>query len=554
MNNYSLSIVTGINPAQGGKFIFFKEKSMNKKFKLFNVGIAVLAAVIFVLAGCEQTVLSPVADSGGAVPGISLSAGDPSVEVGYAVVDDVTITGASYSAISAEVVIGLGNNAFGVIGEGTDVTSWFTNRPDGLTAVSAVDATYSDTITITVGGIPSMGSAQVLAITIPANMLYIPGSDITVNPNPNAKYDITATIGNEKDLQVFANAVAAGDAAQKGKLASSTTVVTVPSGANYVPIARDWHNSYTGTFDGNGGTININLAGNTSYLALFGVNNGTIKNLTVTGSVTASKNAPDPDYIAGVVAYNDIGGTIQRVVANVTITADPDTTHNIGGIAGFNGWDQYNSDSPHYNQGWVAGGTIYQCKNLGNISGGFNKTGGIVGENAYIVKECMNSGTITGTKTGSGWPGIGGIVGRNGNNNTATEKAQIITCYNWGVVADNTGGGTTHNAYGGITGWCNDLSLVVNCYTVGQFTQQGGSVNGSKNPIIGMADNPSTTMANNNYARDDIYAYNKGNIPLTGTPTSDTVMRSPAFVAMINQGGAAGAYVASNTYPIFDWE
>jgi hypothetical protein len=526
-----------------------------KKIKLFGVGIAVLTAIIFVLAGCEQTVLSPVSDSGGTVSGISLSVGDSSVRTGGATVDDVTITGASQSAISAvDVVIDLSDNYFENISEGDSVTSWFTNRPSGLSAVSAVDPSYSNTITITVSGIPDVGSARVLAITIPAGVLTYDDSDIVVDPNPDAKYDITATIGNDKDLQVFANAVAAGDAAQKGKLASSATVVNVPSDAAYVPIARDWHNSYTGTFDGNGGTININLTGDTSYLALFGVNNGTIQNLTVTGTVTAVKNAPDLDYIAGVVAYNDIGGTIQRVVANVTVVADPGTTHNIGGIAGFNGWDQYNSDSPHYNQGWVAGGFIYQCKNLGNITGGFNKTGGIVGENAYIVEECMNSGTITGTKTVAGWPGIGGIVGRNGNNNVASEKAQIITCYNWGIVNDETGAATSHNAYGGITGWCNDLSKVMNCYTVGQFTQSPGAVNGTKNPIIGMADTPSTTMANNNYARDDIYASNKGTIPLTGTPVSDATMKSPAFVALINSGGADGAYVSSSTYPIFDWE
>jgi hypothetical protein len=528
---------------------------MNKQFKLFNVGIAVLAAVIFVLAGCEQTVTSPVSDSGGVVPGTSLSAGNPSVREGTARVGDVTITGSSYSALVANVVIDLSGNSFIAIGTGTDVSSWFTNLPDGLTAVAKKAVAEEDTeIIIAVSGTPLRGSAQVMAITIPADMLYEdPTEDIVVATNPSAKYAITATITNEKDLQIFSDAVADGDVAQNAKLQNSATVITVPPNSPFIPISMDRKNPYTGTFDGSGGTIDYDQTGATAYLALFGINGGTIKNLTVTGSVTLAKPTEAVDYIAGVVAYNDIEGTITRVVSHVTVNSNDDDSHNIGGIAGFNGWDQYNEDSPHYNQPYQTGGTISQCRNEGNVIGGFNKVGGIVGENAWLVQECVNTGTVTCAKSGAGWPGVGGIAGRNGNNNRATEEGQILNCYNWGTVNDESASSSSHNAYAGITGWCSDLSTVTNSYTTGIFTQSPGTVGGTKNPIIGMADTPSTTMSSNNFSLKDIFAANPDSIPLAGTRRSDDAMKSQSFVTELNNGGGTYIYI-TGSYPKLNWE
>jgi hypothetical protein len=239
-------------------------------------------------------------------------------------------------------------------------------------------------------------------------------------------------------------------------------------------------NPYVGTFDGNGDTIDYTLVGETAYLALFGINNGTIQNLTVTGSVTLAEPTENIDYIAGVVAYNDIHGTITRVIANVLVDYNDGYTHNIGGIAGFNGWDEYNEDSPHFGQGYVEGGTIYQCRNEGDVIGGFNKIGGTVGENAWLVQECVNIGTVSCAKNSPGWPGVGGIAGRNGNNHRATETGQILDCYNWGTVNDISESSSSRNAYAGITGWCNDLSTVTTCYTTGMFTGVNQLIAGGK--------------------------------------------------------------------------
>jgi hypothetical protein len=354
-------------------------------------------------------------------------------------------------------------------------------------------------------------------------------------------------ISNERELLIFA-----------------TTAYNVPNTCailmNNITLTKVWTPigenpgqpvvKYLGTFDGQGHTISLlNITTTTSFAGLFAINGGTIRNLTVAGTITVSP-AQDVDYIGGVVGYNDVTGFITQVISKVNITTDSNLTHNIGGIAGFNGWDQYNGDSPHYNQPYEPGGYIFQCRNEGNVTGGFNKIGGVVGENAYMVVECVNTGTITCTKTQSGWPGVGGIVGRNGNNNAATENARIQDCYNWGNVVDSTSASSSQNAYGGITGWCDSISDVRNCYTVGTLTP----LTGTKNPIIGMADSPTTGRGVNNYALDSIYASSRDPV-LTGTPETQAFMQSQGLVTGLNiSGNAPFVLQTPGGYPILIWE
>jgi hypothetical protein len=287
-----------------------------------------------------------------------------------------------------------------------------------------------------------------------------------------------------------------------------------------------------------------------------GYNNGLISSrgtpadiTTVKGriSVDATRVAA-VDYVGGVAGYNDINALIQKVVSWADINpTTPNNIHNIGGIAGFNGWDSYNEASPHFGGTWQAGGVVSQCRNHGAINGGFNKIGGIVGENAYRVVECSNYGMITVEKSLTGWVGAGGIVGRNGNNNIATEQGSIEYCYNRGDVEDDATSSSAQNAYGGITGWCNDTSDVQNCYTTGELVPGRGQ----KNPIIGQADS-STGRGRNNYSKDDIYASSSDPV-LTGIRESETYMKSADFVEDLNNGSTY--YVVNpDDYPILGWE
>ena len=155
--------------------------------------------------------------------------------------------------------------------------------------------------------------------------------------------------------------------------------------------------SYSGTFDGKGHTIkNLSIDNSSArYVGLFGyVDGGTIRNLTVSGSVKGSGHT--------------------------------------GGIAG--GAD---------------GGTFENCANQCEVQGG--TTGGIIGytpnmDHLLIVRDCYNVGSIT-TTTGNS---VGGIIGQCNWHET------IRNCYNVGKVTGtasvgaiigNYGSGTISNCY-----------------------------------------------------------------------------------------------------------
>jgi hypothetical protein len=355
-------------------------------------------------------------------------------------------------------------------------------------------------------------------------------------------------------LRNFAERVTEGEVDLDARLIDDIDLENDPwTPIGKTPGSEDIPVSYTGTFDGKKYAIrNLNVTETTSYAGLFALNNGTIQNLVVEGTVTVTKGDTDSiDYVAGVAAYNDIKGVIQNVISRVTVNAVDDSIHNIGGIAGFNGWDQYNEDSPHYGEDYQTGGLIYRCRNEGDVSGGFNKIGGIAGENAFLIRECVNTGTISCAKKGSGWPGVGGIVGRNGNNNTATEDGGINYSYNRGTVGEAAGGSSGQNGYGGITGWCNQASMVTNCYTIGDLTPRRGE----KNPIIGMADSPTSGRGVNNYYLEGIYT-STTDTTLTGTSKDQAYMQSQAFVDALNVRATSPVYTLPDGggYPVLTWE
>jgi hypothetical protein len=384
--------------------------------------------------------------------------------------------------------------------------------------------------------------------------LLMAGCEQASGPEPEGRAAVSGDvradidIATEDDLFYFAEFVLTEPGAT-GVLLNDITL-TRP----WTPIGQNPANpvglplSYAGTFSGNGHTISgLDVNSGASYVGFFALNNGLIHDLTLAGTVTATATAA-LDYVGGVAGYNDIDGVIQKVISQVTVNAASDSIYNIGGIAGFNGWDEYNSDSPHFKQTYEEGGIIIQCRNEGPVTGGFNKIGGIAGENAWQITECVNTGTITCAKTRTGWPGVGGIAGRNGNNNDATEKGRILDCYNRGTVVDKTTQSTSQDAYGGITGWCNILSVVTNCYTTGDLTPAVGK----KNPIIGTADD-TTGLGINNYSLEGIFASSK-DIVLTGTISSQAYMQDPAFVKALNGGDERPYVYVANDYPKLDWE
>jgi hypothetical protein len=226
---------------------------------------------------------------------------------------------------------------------------------------------------------------------------------------------------------------------------------------------------FSGILDGSGYTITVNRSVSTSGQG--GVINylgpaGTLKNLNVTGSVTATGSV---DAIGGVVGYNS--GVIDHVTSSVVVSAE--SAFNVGGIVGFNN-GYYNTSGTALVSGTdTINGYILNSANIGNVTG-YRKVGGISGENSGTINSCSNIATVVGKLNAKN--GVGGIAGSNGNKDTAYESGKIWNCYNTGsIICSSTGGVTTNSSYlgswvGGICGFQNSLSNCVNCYNRGNLT------------------------------------------------------------------------------------
>ncbi|MFA7075720.1 MAG: GLUG motif-containing protein, partial [Candidatus Izemoplasmatales bacterium] len=133
------------------------------------------------------------------------------------------------------------------------------------------------------------------------------------------------------------------------KVVSATGTISL---GNFIPIGSS-AKPFRGHFDG--GFVTFDLAilrTTTNYQGLFGyVDGGTIKNLSITGSVNG-------DYYAGGVAGYLNSGTIE----NVYNLASIEGLHYVGGIVG-----------------WANSGTIQNSYNSGNIKARGTAAGGIAG-------------------------------------------------------------------------------------------------------------------------------------------------------------------------------
>ena len=164
--------------------------------------------------------------------------------------------------------------------------------------------------------------------------------------------------GTESDPYQISNGAELAYLAQQvnsEKIDSEDTFITLTNNIDlnnkaWTPIGNS-DSVFAGTFDGNGHTISglyINITGSYSpkkgrlYKGLFGcVEDGTVQNLIVTGSVTiGNEKSVNVSYIGGIVGIND-GGKVQNcgfygtVSAKQNVSKTPkDCTKDNGGVVG----------------------------------------------------------------------------------------------------------------------------------------------------------------------------------------------------------------------------
>lgn len=136
-------------------------------------------------------------------------------------------------------------------------------------------------------------------------------SDYIYNPAGTVDYTGYIFIENAADFANIAN-----DLDGKYVLLNNIDL----GGVEWSPIGTA-EKPFTGTLDGNGNTISgLAITKTTDGVAgLFGHNNGTIKNLTVSGNINADATGSENNvaYIGGVAGYN--GGTINNCYNLVTV-------------------------------------------------------------------------------------------------------------------------------------------------------------------------------------------------------------------------------------------
>lgn len=183
----------------------------------------------------------------------------------------------------------------------------------------------------------------------------------------------------------------------------------------WTPIGKNYSYAYKGTFDGQKHTVSgLYISGSASQnCGLFGyVEKGTVKDLTVRGTITLAGNG-DSRYGAGGIVGQLSGteGSVRNCRSDVTITGG----QNVGGIVGY--------VSSGYS---TATKSITGCVNTGRITSTSNNAGGIVGyiSGQVTVDSCYNRGTVT----GGGWR-AGGITAY-----LDSSYAAIRNCYTTGAV------------------------------------------------------------------------------------------------------------------------
>lgn len=222
----------------------------------------------------------------------------------------------------------------------------------------------------------------------------------------------------------------------------------------------------TGTFDGDGHTISgfyLKKEGSfqNSFFGIFGVFEGQLKNLTVTGNMefynaqNGTTGWLNGSFIGGLCGLCAADVENCRSEVNITVEAALNAT-SVGGLIGdfqsgvlqnsmFTGTIRSTSQESHGEKliGGVTGdiylGTVNSCKNEGDIIAAFGHIGGIAGmcttygnSGKNVIANCVNTGTIELERTGQ----IGGIIGYASAVNYKGDPAetQVVNCLNLGNV------------------------------------------------------------------------------------------------------------------------
>lgn len=282
-----------------------------------------------------------------------------------------------------------------------------------------------------------------------------------------------SSLSSSLDFSIYPKlTVSSGDEMNKlsgfvnnGNTMAGTTVTLlndITLGSDFQKIGNT-DKPFSGTFDGNGKTINSGTA--SLWTIFYQVTGGTIKNLTSSGKFSMS----------GIVANLSNNGLIENCTNTATVTSD--TYSPLGGVCAK-----------------MEDSVIDGCVNKGSVnikkSGTYISLGGICGSATGVIKNSTNYASVVYTEEKSNDSCfVGGILGT--TKIGAGVDTELYNCINIGNVSGNE---ETTSGIGGILGDAYVLSCSVfmqNCVNMG---------NSSKNAIAGKCAGTSKDKAHIDFA------------------------------------------------------
>lgn len=210
----------------------------------------------------------------------------------------------------------------------------------------------------------------------------------------------------EVPVSRFARSGGAALALAEGTVSSAKEFAAMEPDGNYqltadITVTAPYGNDitgftgFTGTFDGNGHTVTLDITASTANVGLFSklAGGAVVRNVKVDGTVSGTEG------VAGIAAQAN-GATISGCINCAEISA---TERHVGGIVGklrggtvencYNTGAISSSRTRPINMGGIAGyvdggASVENCYNTGSITGSGDNTAAVVGWNAATVKNC----------------------------------------------------------------------------------------------------------------------------------------------------------------------
>ncbi len=393
--------------------------------------------------------------------------GDADDSFGNLVIENSSVGGNITGCIYAAGFIGLVNKSTGSVK--LDSCSNTANIAAGTNNGQIISYVQSGTVTLKDcrGSDGAYGSdTNVLTGKADVAVTYervIPNYDGTADTSWYTGNASEYTLNTAQELMGFAKLLAGDTAADATAESITFENVTIKLGSDIVlnaadsTAAYDWpavNSTFKGTFDGGGYKISgLRLSVSAENSGMFGVLNGTVKNVTFINPVIISAAAVEN---VGVVA-GEAAGTVEITdvtVENISVTEGENAAIKfLGGIVGNIGTNGTNA-------------VIKDCKVSGNVSATGSHNGGIIGQlstpNSGVITakiiRCSNEATVNTVSCG------GGIVGYLSSGSGATTNVTIAKCSNSGAVS-STGTSANTVGVGGIVGVITGSTSNVSLYS-----------------------------------------------------------------------------------------